>query len=584
MCVKMLVRSELMQQHIMAARFAEAMTIAARRRYIVRACKQRGWIIQPAALQQMMDFVHSEQAMEDMLDSLDERIGNDKTITAGIWEEFASAEQQRHDISSQKNSRRDDNASMKNAAWTDQVRLINAFETPKLTYDVTRKQFHVTETRESLFGSPLDKTNMLAQRYALVHQRLIRHELFRPSQLGHEARTASLQHHLTPIESLLGKKTMSKTFLLLGILVQIEEGNYYLEDPTGQVPVSFQEATAVDDFFVAEHCILLVEGSFHDGTLYLQRVGHPLLESRDVSVAAMQQQLSHPFFVKRVECDVDEQPTFIVLSDVHLDQPKVVAYLESLFATYEKCAPCDLPLFVLMGNFSSTYRDSPPLDELATVLSAFTNLSKNAHFVLVPGPNDTAQQVLPLPPLAARLSRLAHVHMATNPSRIFYKGRELVLFCYNILHLLQRKQIMLPKAEDVTDINDSDAVDADVEDGGQRKLHHRLIKTLLDQSYLLPVQGVPVFWNYDHALRLYPLPDALILGGDAVKEGFHEIYGGCHVVHAGSMGESGSYAVFKLNGKDDDDFMMEDEDTNVSSRPGNGSVMYVNFSNSILYD
>jgi DNA polymerase epsilon subunit 2 len=550
------------------------MTVATRRRYIVRACKQRGWIVQPAALQNMMEYVHSEEAMEDILDSINDIMGSSKTITAETWEEFVLTEQRRQEALTQKSrSKRNDNTVASNA-WTDEVQIINAFDTPKLIYDVTRKQFHVKEIKESLFGSSLDKTNMLAQRYALVHQRLLRNELFRPSQLGHEARTSALQHQLTPIESLLGKNTYSKTFLLLGVLVQIEEGSYYLEDPTGQVPVSFQEATAVDDFFVAEHCILLVEGAFHDGTLYLQRVGHPLLESRDVSLAAMQQQLAHPLFTKRIDRDADESPAFVILSDVHLDQPRVLQQLESLFATYEKCPATSLPMFVLMGNFSAAYRDSPPMDELASVLSAFSNLSKHAHFVIVPGPNDTPQQVLPLPPISARLARVANVHMATNPSRIYYKGRELVLFSYNVLHMLQRKQIMLPRAEE-----DSNKAGENMDEDCHRKLQHRLIKTLLDQSHLLPLQGVPIFWNYDHALRLYPLPDALILGGDAIKECFHEIYGGCHVIHAGSMGESGSYAVFRLNVSDDD---IMDENNTLPARRGDGNVVFAKFGNTII--
>jgi DNA polymerase epsilon subunit 2 len=254
----------------------------------------------------------------------------------------------------------------------------------------------------------------------------------------------------------------------------------------------------------------------------------------------MQQQLAHPFFAKSITQDLDQEPMFVVLSDVHLDQPRVLQQLESLFASYENYSPSRLPLFVLMGNFSSSCREAPPLDELAAVIAPFTNLARNAHFVLVPGPNDSPQQVLPLPPLSSKLPRVAHVHWATNPCRIYYKGREVALFNYNILHMLQRKQILW---QEVKRTHDDDGK----LDDQHQQMHHRLIKTLLDQAYLLPMQGVPVFWNYDHALRLYPLPDALILGGDALADGFHEIYGGCHVIHAGSMGQSGTYASYRLN-------------------------------------
>ena len=44
-------------------------------------------------------------------------------------------------------------------------------------------------------------------------------------------------------------------------------------------------------------------------------------------------------------------------------------------------------------------------------------------------------------------------------------------------------------------------------------MSEHLIKTVLDQGHLcpLPVTIRPVYWNYDHALRLYPPPDLLIL-------------------------------------------------------------------------
>ena len=195
---------------------------------------------------------------------------------------------------------------------------------------------------------------MFAQRYALIHQRLLRNELFRPQDLTRN----SAQHKLTPIESLLGK-TQDQTLLLLGMLLQIEEGQWYLEDPTGQVPISFQSALAVDGFFVTEQCVLLVEGYFHDGTFYVLRLGQPLLEDRDVSMAAIRQQVSHPAYAvspssSSLSSSVEQAPALVLLSDVHLDQPRVAQQLEGLFATYEPRPHSQLPLFVLMGNFSSS--------------------------------------------------------------------------------------------------------------------------------------------------------------------------------------------------------------------------------------
>jgi DNA polymerase epsilon subunit 2 len=383
---------------------------------------------------------------------------------------------------------------------------------------------------------------MHVQRYALTHQRLLRHELFRQSDLGHMGTdNAPLQYKLTPIETLLGrqKRQTQKTLLLLGLLQQVEEGQYYLEDLTGQVPISFEFATVVEGFFVTEGNILLVEGSFQDGILYAQRVGHPLLEERDASLSVIQQQVRHPAFTPPYD-PLESDAPMVLLSDVHLDQPRVLQQLEALFARYDTYEPSRLPLFCLMGNFCSQFqlhageqlRQS--LEELASLIGKFRNLADNAQFVLVPGPNDGVGHVLPyswpksLSDMAC-WNKVAHAHLTSNPSRIRWKGRSTVLFRYNVLSLMQQRQIPLPFAEGSEDIT--------------KVPHLRLVKTLLDQGHLLPMSDTPIYWNYDHAFRLYPLPDSLVLGSSDATA-FHENYGGVNVIHPGSFVQEGEFAQF----------------------------------------
>ena len=45
-------------------------------------------------------------------------------------------------------------------------------------------------------------------------------------------------------------------------------------------------------------------------------------------------------------------------------------------------------------------------------------------------------------------------------------------------------------------------------------MFEHLCLTLVHESHLCPVPftSQPVYWQYDHALRLYPVPDALIIG------------------------------------------------------------------------
>lgn len=432
---------------------------------------------------------------------------------------------------------------------------------------------------------------MLRQRYALIHQRLLRRDLFRPNNLGHSGGgTSATPCKLTPIESLLGKSTKnshSRTILLLAVLIQIEEGQYYLEDPTGQLPVQFQQSVmaSLDGFFVTEQCILLVEGSFQDGLLFVHRLGHPLLETRADSLTAIQQQISHPAYSlppgnnKPMMAD-DDDASFVFLSDLNLDQPRTLQQLEGLLATYESYSPNRLPCFVLMGNFSSISAACNPnnqhLEELGSLLMRFTSLAQHAHFVLVPGPNDSnAAQVLPCPNMLSRngfsSSRIKHVHWATNPCRIRFNGKEMIIFRYDLLSFIQRQQVLSQDKNNnnntarVVNYDEDNEEDSEDERNHLRKPHCRLVKTILDQGYLVPAANVPVYWNYSHALGLYPLPDVLVLGGDSsiMGEGFHEIYGGCHVIHPGSS-LTGNYATFQFetdapfDDVDSDDSDIED--------------------------
>jgi DNA polymerase epsilon subunit 2 len=464
---------------------------------------------------------------------------------------------------------------------------------------------------------------MLAQRYALTHQRILRHKLFRPNDLHNHGGSWNDQLRLTRVESLLGtKRDDSGSVLLLGILIQMEEGQYYLEDPTGQIAVSFlhmqDAATTTEGFFVTEYCILMVEGTVQDDILYVQRLGHPLLETRETSMRAIQQQVSHPSFQlssskpRRGGPTTRNDSSFVILSDVHLDRPRVLQQLEGLLASYENdyCTrPSLLPLFVFMGNFTSQLQNggissssssflsvTEALEqELLPLLGKFPTLAQHAHVCLVPGPQDTSARTLPLP--AVRLSRrpspIRHLHLATNPCRITWAGHEMVVFRYDLLQVLQQRHIRMrtttawqPQSMAVDgdcDDNDDDTKrneDDMAEKNRLRQPHCRLVKTILDQGHLMPVAGVPIYWNHDQALRLYPLPDVLVLGGDSSssqqhQQQFHEVYGGCHVIHPGSMATRSSYAVYEPHAveikRKDDDGSDDDSNDNDDSMPLNNN-------------
>merc|ERR1719145_308013 len=126
-----------------------------------------------------------------------------------------------------------------------------------------RKKFSlITKEKRGVYGEAIDKVDMFAQRYALIQQRILRHDIFQPKLVRGRSAGVGTTHALTPVESLLGR---SGRRFLLGMIVQVEEGKYYLEDHTSQ-------ASLLTDGFVAENSIVLIEGEAIDGTLFVHNM------------------------------------------------------------------------------------------------------------------------------------------------------------------------------------------------------------------------------------------------------------------------------------------------------------------------
>ncbi|RMZ94966.1 DNA polymerase epsilon subunit 2, partial [Brachionus plicatilis] len=84
--------------------------------------------------------------------------------------------------------------------------------------------------------------------------------------------------------------------------------------------------------------------------------------------------------------------------------------------------------------------------------------------------------------------KIPKCHFASNPCRIQFGSRQIVVFREDLLQKMSRNAIKIPDPD---------------------KLADDLAKTLICQAHLapLPLHVVPIYWNYDHVMRLYPLPD-----------------------------------------------------------------------------
>ena len=76
----------------------------------------------------------------------------------------------------------------------------------------------------------------------------------------------------------------------------------------------------------------------------------------------------------------------------------------------------------------------------------------------------------------------------------------------------------------------------------------RLINTMMRQAHLVPGSDIsPIYWNYDHSLRLYPLPSTLVLGLDCGDLALGEMVEDSQVIVPGSLSHDGAYAVYRPN-------------------------------------
>lgn len=63
-------------------------------------------------------------------------------------------------------------------------KVIDAFNQPRLVYDVAKRHFDCVTSRPSLFPSAAHKTQLFRQRYHLIHQQLLRNETFQSQSIS----------------------------------------------------------------------------------------------------------------------------------------------------------------------------------------------------------------------------------------------------------------------------------------------------------------------------------------------------------------------------------------------------------------
>lgn len=425
------------------------------------------------------------------------------------------------------------------------ITLVDAFAMPVLRYHSVRKCFFLDEGARPLHAGPELKARVFRERFELVQQRVLRHKSFAKPLVGGGAKAKAGEGYieLTPLDSLLGAAGQK---CLLGMITQQEEGQYYLEDLTTSIRIDMTKCKNSAGIFT-EGCIVLAEGELEDGTFVAKQMGFPPPETRHDTMRAMgptQMDVlgtnftAQHFAEMQALEDKSTDAMFVLVSDCHLDRPAV---FEKIRTMLEGFAPLQPALFVFLGNFTSQpigYGGGNSLadyvrhfDNLARLLLEFPALVASSRFVFVPGPNDPGSaNVLPRPPLPAFFTqrmrdRVPSASFATNPCRLRFFTQEIVIFREEILHKMRRNAIMPPV--------------------GDMQVTEHLVKTLCGQAHLcpLPLAARPIYWAHDHALRLYPLPDVLILADRT--EQYQWRYEDTAVLNPGAFAADFSFVVYR---------------------------------------
>ncbi|CAH8433230.1 unnamed protein product [Heterobilharzia americana] len=313
---------------------------------------------------------------------------------------------------------------------------------------------------------------------------MLRHQVF--SQTSALDGSHNANYRLRPIEYLLAAGSRIDSVVVLGLISQLHEGDWYAEDPSGIVRLNLQQAVFHEGLF-PEGSVLLIEGFYDEKVLYVTGIGLPPCESYESSLRAFS--VGNPFgggppdapaaphdarmhkLLTTTQAGSDSM--LVLLGETHLDKPETMDRLTTLFGGYAACAPL---AFILSGNFLSADNAGKTCTERRIILrrllrqlitifknnfpdtEAQTNSESNQSpsLVLIPGPEDPVcapKHILPRPGLPVDLvssdrdrstSCPQWLHLASNPCRLRVYTREIVVFRINYSRLLVRHCIHLP--------------------------------------------------------------------------------------------------------------------------------------------
>ncbi|XP_012255117.2 DNA polymerase epsilon subunit 2 [Athalia rosae] len=406
------------------------------------------------------------------------------------------------------------------------LNVLNVSSFPKISYDLQNKKFIVDKPNYDLFSDSVNKSKLFKERLELIWYRTLKNEHFAPLEFG----LVNSNHvELRRIEYLLGSSKVQGVYVM-GVLTQLTDGHFYLEDVTGVVKIDLSKAK-YQAGLITEGCIVLATGDYDQDVLDVKALSFPPSEPSDQSRTYFGKSNTfggpHPVSLKISEklksfeeAGLDE--TIIFISELWVDDQIVLEKFKTMIHGYAISPP---RAFIICGNFlsfppniTSTRKLEEGFKNLAEIVSRYPEIAQHSKFVLVPGPDDPGSpKILPRAPLPSHVIRdfmkeVPDVILATNPCRIQYCTKEIIVFRENILTKVCRNTLYFN--------NDND-------------IPNQYARSIISQSHLTPMNliAVPIYWNQDHALQLYPTPD-LVVVADQYKP-YSTKFNDCHVINPG---------------------------------------------------
>lgn len=386
--------------------------------------------------------------------------------------------------------------------------VINAFDIPRWKFSNENKGF-IRHDKPKVIGIFSSKAPVYSERFDLINQRLKRKSGYLKRFTG----SNKFENKLPSLKDLRGRE--GEEFTIFGLLT-FSEGKYQLEDRDWQIWLDLSECEIHG--FYTEGNFILAKGRYIEVQKFkVTSIEHPPLEDPDdtrkefghLDFLGIPNSLEDEEIIKRYEREW-KNTFLVIMSDLWLDQSKTLVKLRTIFKIYqdENSIPF---VFVLIGNFlsepfvnteahSAKYRAA--FDGLGNLIAEFPSIARYSHFVFVPGYSDfclngrSPQRHIPNIYTSRLKSKIPKAVFTSNPCRIKYCSQEIVIFREDIVYKIKRNSIRTPRLLNA-----------------QESPEIHVTKTLLQQSHLcpFPLFMKPIYRDYDHSLRLYPVPDVLIL-------------------------------------------------------------------------